>query len=86
MHFQKITFHGQIAGFQFAQVVGVPVGWCSGGRLSGLCFQHYFCQTPVLGLGLGVDFTFDNVNDNPHLNFVKGTVLGDKEEGVGIRD
>ena len=46
------------------------------------------CQTPVLGLGLGVDFTFawDNDNDNPHLNFVKGTVLGDKEKGVGIRD
>ena len=22
----------------------------------------------------------------PHLNFVKGTVLGDKEQGVGIRD
>ena len=44
-----------------------------------------FCQTPVLGLGLGVDFTFagDNhknhkndidKNDNPHLNFVKRTV------------
>ena len=50
----------------------------------------YFCQTPVLGLGLGVDFTFawDNNNNqsNPHLNFVKGTVLGDKEQGVGIRD
>ena len=41
-----------------------------------------FCQTPVLGLGLGVDFTFawdnHNDNDNPHLNFVKGTVVGDK--------
>ena len=23
---------------------------------------------------------------NPHLNFFKGTVLGDKEQGVGIRD
>ena len=51
-----------------------------------------FCQTPVLGLGLGVDFTFawdnhNNHNDNnPHLNFVKGTVLGEKEQGVGIRD
>ena len=50
------------------------------------------CQTSVLGLGLGVDFTFacDNHNhnnhNNPHLNFVKGTVLGDKEQGVGIRD
>ena len=54
------------------------------------------CQTPVLGLGLGVDFTFaadnhknhknENENDNPHLNFVKGTVLGDREQGVGIRD
>ena len=55
-----------------------------------------FCQTPVLGLGLRVDFTFardiknnNNVNNdknNPHLNFVKGTVIGDKEQGVGIRD
>ena len=54
-----------------------------------------YCQTPVLGLGLGVVFTFawDNHNNdnnhnhnNPHLNFVKGTVLGDKEQGVGIRD
>ena len=47
-----------------------------------------------LGLKLGSDFTFawdnhnnNNHNDNnPHLNFVKGTVLGDKEQGVGIRD
>ena len=23
---------------------------------------------------------------NPHLNFLKGTVLGDKEQGVGKRD
>ena len=53
----------------------------------------FFCQTPVLGLGLGVDFTFagdnhknDKNDNNPHLNFVKGTVLGDKEQGVGIRD
>ena len=53
-----------------------------------------YCQTPVFGLGLSVDFTFvwDNHNNNhnnhnnPHLNFVKGTVLGDKEQGVGIRD
>ena len=48
----------------------------------------YFCQTSVLGLGLGVDFTFawDNNRNNPHLNFVKGTVLRDKEQGVGIMD
>ena len=57
-----------------------------------------FCQTTVLGLGLGVDFTFARDNhknhnhknhkndNNPHLNFVKGTILGDKEQGVGIRD
>ena len=53
-----------------------------------------YCQTPVLGLGLGVDFTFagdnqknhKNDNDNHYLNFVKGTVLGDKEQGEGIRD
>ena len=55
--------------------------------------QRGFCQPPVLGLGLGVDFTFvwDNKNNNndkinPHINFVKGTVLGDMEQGVGIRD
>ena len=60
----------------------------------GLRLLWTFCQTPVLGLELGVDFTFagdnhknhKNENDNPHLNFVKGTVLGDKEQGVGIRD
>ena len=61
----------------------------------GLGLQVY-CQTPVLGLGLEVDFTFawdndnenhnHNHNNNPHLNFMKGTVLGDKEQGVGIRD
>ena len=50
----------------------------------------------VLGLRLGVDFTFtldnndnnndkndnDNDNNNPHLNFFKGTVLGVKEQGI----
>ena len=52
-----------------------------------------FCWTPVLGLGLGVDFSFtwdnnnknnennDNDKNNPHLNFLKGTSLGDKEHG-----
>ena len=49
-----------------------------------------FCQTPVLGLGLGVDFTFawdnDKNDNNPHLNCVKETVLGDKEQGEGIHD
>ena len=49
----------------------------------------------VLGLRLGVDFTFtlennhndNNDNDNnPHLNFFKGTVLGVKEQGLGVRD
>ena len=50
-------------------------------KTSELIFRT-FCQTPVLGLGLGVDFTFawDNHNNhnNPHLNFMKGTVQGDK--------
>ena len=54
--------------------------------------KRYFCRTPVLGLGLKVDFTFtwdnnNNDNDNsdkkkPHLNFLKGTALGDKEQGM----
>ena len=49
-------------------------------------------ELQVLGLGLGVDFTFawdnndNNDKNNSHLNFVKGTVLEDKERGVGIRD
>ena len=54
-----------------------------------------YCQTPFLGLGLGVGFTFawdnnnknngkDNNDNNPHLNFVKGT--GYEQQGVGIRD
>ena len=59
----------------------------------------FIVKLQVLGLRLGVDFTFtldnnhndnnhnhnDN-NNNPHLNFFKGTVLGVKEQGLGIRD
>ena len=51
-----------------------------------------FVELQISGQGLGVDLTFtwdnnNNKNDkNPHLNFWKGTVLGDKEQGVGIRD
>ena len=50
----------------------------------------------ALGLTLGVDFTFtldnndnnhnNNDNNNPPLNFFTGTVLGVKEQGLGIRD
>ena len=59
---------------------------------------YVFVKLQVLGLRLGVDFTFtlDNNNNhnhnnhnndnNPHLNFFKGTVLGVKEQGLGIRD
>ena len=58
----------------------------------------YFCRTPVLGLGLGADFTLawdynnnkntnnnNNNNKNLYLNILKGTVLGNKEQGVWIR-
>ena len=49
-----------------------------------------FFQTPLSGVGQGVDFTFawdNNNNDkNPHLNFLKGAVLGDKDQGEGKRD
>ena len=54
--------------------------------------QICFVELQVLGQGLGVDFTFtwanknNNNKKNPHLNFLKGTILGDKEQGVGIRD
>ena len=44
----------------------------------------------VLCLGLGVDFTFtwdnnhnQNNNNNHHLNFLKGTVVGDMEQKKG---
>ena len=56
------------------------------------CIQKVFVEIQGLGLKLGVDFTFawdnhnHNHNNNPHLNFVKGTVLGDKEQGVRIMD
>ena len=54
---------------------------------------HAYYRTPVLGLGLWVDFTFaldinDNDNNNknnPHLNFLKGTVLVDKDKGAGAK-
>ena len=57
-----------------------------GNNFSGPYKRHYYCQTPVLGLGLGVDFTFawenhkNHNHNNPHLNFMKGTVLGAKEQ------
>ena len=64
-----------------------------------LCFVLCFymgCIVKLQGLGLelGVDLTFawdnnnndNNKNDkNPRLNIWKGTALGDKEQGVGIR-
>ena len=47
---------------------------------------NLYCQTPVLGLGLGVDFTFawDNNNDkkNPHLNFLERNSM----RGYGMKD
>ena len=51
----------------------------------------FIVKLKVLGQRLGVDFTFsldnnDNDNNNPHLNFFKGTVLGVKEQGLGISD
>ena len=55
--------------------------------LSVLSMEKLCCRPPVLGLGLGVDFTFarDNKNNksNPHLNFSKETrELGDKDQGI----
>ena len=51
-----------------------------------------FVKLQVLGLRLGVDFTFtldnndnhngnDNNDNNPHLNFFKGTVLELRNKG-----
>ena len=60
--------------------------------------HDFFVKLQVLDQGLGVDFTFawdnnnNNNNDNnkneknPHLNFWKGTILGDNEQGEGIKD
>ena len=65
-----------------------------GGSPTSSSIRLYIVKLQVLGLRLGVDFTFtldnnndnDNDNNNPHLNFFKGTVLGVKEQGLGIRD
>ena len=47
-------------------------------------------QLNLTGTATGTEIGNNNhnnhKNDNPHLNVVKGTVLGDKEPGVGIRD
>ena len=56
--------------------------------LSSLVCRYYYIfvlivKLQVLDRGLGVDFTFtldNNDNDNPHLYFLKGTVLGDMEQ------
>ena len=39
-----------------------------------------------VGVELGNNDNDNNDKNNQHLNFVKETVLGDKEQGVGIRD
>ena len=77
----------------------VKIEKCS--RTSQWQFFLNVVKLQVLGLGLGGDFTFtwdnndnndnnnngnDNDNNNPHLNFFKGTVLGVKEQGLGIMD
>ena len=66
--------------------------------MENLLIGNRLCVKKVLSnSSLGVDFTFtwdnndnDNNNDNdknnPHLNFLKGTVQEDKETGLGIKD
>ena len=44
---------------------------------------HFCCGTPVLGLGLGIDFTFAWDNKKFNKNFSKGTILGHKDQGIG---
>ena len=58
------------------------------------CKKYIFVKLQVLGLRLGVEFTFtldnkhnnDNNDNNNHLNFFKETVLGVMEHGLGIKD
>ena len=61
------------------------------------CTLHFwcFCQTPVLGLRLGVDFTFDRDNNknnkNPHIDFferksTRGKGIRNKGLGLGARE
>ena len=48
-----------------------------------LRYDLLVCRTPLLGLGVA----WNNKNkNNPVINFMKGAVLGNKEQGVGIRD
>ena len=76
-----------------ARAVTVADGCCSGGWLATVAVAT-IVKLLVLGLRLGVDFTFtldnnhndNNDNNNPNLNYFKGTVLGVKEQGLGIRD
>ena len=59
-----------------------------------ICAAWTIVELQVLGLGIRIDFTFawdnnknkNNNNNNPHPKFLKGIVLGDKEQGVGISD
>ena len=59
-------------------------------RQNPVCNPLFFCQTPVLGLGVDITFAWDNNNNNndndknPNLDFLRGTVQRDKEQGVGI--
>ena len=68
------------------------MGWGCDNEIGIVIKCFVYCQTPVLGVGLGVDFTFawynknndnhNNHNNNPHLTYVKGTVVGDITQGI----
>ena len=70
----------------------LAVSWCADTTSLTLVLKYVLIvKLQVLDRGLGVDFTFtldnnDNDNNNPHLNFLKGTVLGDMEQKIGVRD
>ena len=62
------------------------VSWCADTTSLTLVLKYVLIvKLQVLDRGLGVDFTFtldNNDNDNPHLYFLKGTVLGDMEQKI----
>ena len=70
----------------------LAVSWCADTTSLTLVLKYVLIvKLQVLDRGLGVDFTFtldnnDNDNNNPHLIFLKGTVLGDMEQKIGVRD
>ena len=80
------SLYKQLSSIEIQLLLKLIFHWRLSSTRGCLSLKVVFCQTPVLGLGLGVDFNFawhnndnndnndnnyNNNKNNPHLNFLE---------------